>query len=74
MSSVSSGSSSDSDNDDLYVDDDEHDDDGVPPRKLIMKPKGDATRVSRGGYNLTEALGWNQKTYDSVLVSDLVIR
>jgi hypothetical protein len=36
---------------------------------LIPKPKGDVGRPGRGGYNLFKALGWNQKTYDSVLVS-----
>ncbi|PPQ82084.1 hypothetical protein CVT25_014355 [Psilocybe cyanescens] len=34
---------------------------------LIPKPKGDVSRPGRGGYNLSKALGWNQKTYDSVL-------
>lgn len=68
---VSSGSSSNSDNEEMNVDDD--DDDGPFPRKLIMKPKGDATRPGRGGYSLNEALGWNQKTYDSVLVSEFAV-
>jgi hypothetical protein len=36
---------------------------------LIPKPKGDVSRPGRGGYNLCKKLGWNQKTYDSVLVS-----
>jgi hypothetical protein len=36
---------------------------------LIPKPKGEVNRPGRGGYNLIKALGWNQKTYDSVLVS-----
>jgi hypothetical protein len=36
---------------------------------LIPKPKGDVGRPGCGGYNLFKALGWNQKTYDSVLVS-----
>ena len=36
---------------------------------LIPKPKGEVGRPGRGGYNLFRALGWNQKTYDNVLVS-----
>jgi hypothetical protein len=36
---------------------------------LIPKPKGEVGRPTNGGYNLIKALDWNQKTYDSVLVS-----
>ncbi|KAF8875210.1 hypothetical protein CPB84DRAFT_1631322, partial [Gymnopilus junonius] len=33
----------------------------------ISKPKGEASRPGRGGYNLFKTLGWNQRTYNSVL-------
>ncbi|KDR79750.1 hypothetical protein GALMADRAFT_136361 [Galerina marginata CBS 339.88] len=33
----------------------------------IKKPKGDVSRIGRGGYNLHDKLGWNQRTYDNVL-------
>ena len=36
---------------------------------LIPKSKGEVGRPGHGGYNLFKALGWNQKTYDNVLVS-----
>jgi hypothetical protein len=46
----------------------EHDGEGAG-EELIPKPKGEVGRPGRGGYNLFKALGWNQKTYDNVLVS-----
>jgi hypothetical protein len=37
---------------------------------LILKPKSDVSRPGRGGYNLFKVLGWKQKIYASVLVSN----
>jgi hypothetical protein len=35
----------------------------------IPKPPGEAGRPQSGGYNLQDKLGWNDKTYESVIVS-----
>ena len=37
--------------------------------KKIPKPPGEAGRPQSGGYNLQSELGWNDRTYDSILVS-----
>jgi hypothetical protein len=36
---------------------------------MIPKPKGEVGRPGGGGYNLFQALDWNQKTYDNIHVS-----
>jgi hypothetical protein len=38
------------------------------PRK-ISKPRGEVTRLSRGGYSLEKTLGWEQKRYREVQVA-----
>lgn len=35
----------------------------------IPKPPGEAGRPQSGGYNLQDKLGWNDRTYESVVVS-----
>lgn len=37
-------------------------------RKLIPKPPGEVSRLSRGGYNLGETLGWSKEDYGAVRV------
>ena len=41
----------------------------VGTRKKIPKPPGEAGRPQSGGYNLQEKLNWNDRTYDSIVVS-----
>ena len=41
--------------------------DNTPPK--IPKPPGDVTRVKRGGYRLSEAVRWDDRTYKDVRVS-----
>lgn len=53
-------------------DDNQLDYDNDNTLNLIPKPKGDVSRPGRGGYTLYQALDWNQKTYDSVLVSKAI--
>jgi hypothetical protein len=38
----------------------------------IPKPKGEAGRSNSGGYNLQEALGWEEKRYSEFTVSYLM--
>jgi len=48
---------------------------GVPksmPYRKIPKPPGELTRLSRGGYSLERALGWDQERYRKVQVSLLL--
>ena len=35
----------------------------------IPKPPGEAGHPHSGGYNLQNKLGWNNKTYESIIVS-----
>ena len=42
---------------------------GIRGEATILKPKGEVGRPGGGGYNLFQALDWNQKTYDNVHVS-----
>jgi hypothetical protein len=37
--------------------------------KKIPKPPGEAGRPQSGGYNLQDKLGWNDRTYESIIVS-----
>jgi hypothetical protein len=37
--------------------------------KKIPKPPGEAGRPHSGGYNLQDKLDWNDKTYESIVVS-----
>jgi hypothetical protein len=37
--------------------------------KKIPKPPGEVGRPQSGGYNLQEKLSWNDKTYESIIVS-----
>ena len=39
------------------------------PQVLITKPKGEASRLSRGGYSVRKALQWDDARYDDLLVS-----
>src|SRR5271156_5946783 len=41
----------------------------IETSKKIPKPQGEVGRPHSGGYSLQEALDWNDKTYDSVMVS-----
>ncbi|KAG1736390.1 uncharacterized protein EDB91DRAFT_1055671 [Suillus paluster] len=36
----------------------------IPLPAKILKPRGDISRISRGGYNLQEALGWPASEYE----------
>jgi hypothetical protein len=47
----------------------ESEEDGEVNGTKISKPPGEAGRPQSGGYNLQEKLGWNDKTYGSVIVS-----
>ena len=38
----------------------------------IPKPKGEAGRSNSGGYNLKEALGWEEKHYSDFTVSNII--
>ena len=38
---------------------------------LISKPHGEVSRISRGGYNLQEKLGWSATDYEEIRVSTL---
>lgn len=38
-------------------------------KMLILKPRGDVSRISRGGYNLQDKLGWPPNEYEEVRVS-----
>lgn len=38
------------------------------PTHAIKKPQGQVMELSRGGYNLRRALGWDAQTYDEVEV------
>jgi hypothetical protein len=40
----------------------------VPSDAIIPKPRGTVTEVSKGGYSLSEALGWNRAQYKEVQV------
>lgn len=37
-------------------------------KSYIAKPHGEVSRISRGGYNLEEALGWSKADYTAVQV------
>ena len=37
--------------------------------RKIPKPPGEAGHLQSGGYNLQDKLGWNNRTYESILVS-----
>lgn len=41
----------------------------IEPPPLIPKPPGEAGRPQSGGYNLQEKLDWNERTYNSIIVS-----
>ena len=47
----------------------ESEEDGKVNSTKIPKPLGEAGHPQSGGYNLQEKLGWNNKTYESVIVS-----
>lgn len=47
----------------------ESEEDGEVSSTKIPKPPGEAGRPQSGGYNLQDKLGWNDKTYESVMVS-----
>jgi hypothetical protein len=47
----------------------ESEEDGEVNSTKIPKPPGEAGRPQSGGYNLQDKLGWNDKTYESVMVS-----
>lgn len=49
--------------------DEDADEDGEVNNTKIPKPAGEAGRPQSGGYNLQEKLDWNDKTYESVVVS-----
>ena len=49
---------------------DNSEDDGVQSEK-IMKPRGGSGRPGGKGYNLQTELGWNDRTYESVVVSEV---
>jgi hypothetical protein len=51
--------------------DSENDEKRNIPNK-IPKPKGEAGRSNSGGYNLKEALGWEEKRYSDFTVSDII--
>lgn len=40
----------------------------IPSDAIIQKPRGTVTEVSKGGYSLSEALGWNRAQYKEVQV------
>lgn len=42
-------------------------------KTYIPKPHGEVSRLSRGGYNLEEALGWSKAEYNSVQVFRLSV-
>ena len=42
--------------------------------KKVPKPSGMAGRPQSGGYNLQDKLGWNDTTYQRILVSLLTCR
>ena len=43
----------------------------ISSKDMIPKPKGEVGRPGGGGYTLFKMLGWNQKTYDNVHVSNV---
>ena len=51
--------------------DSENDEKRNIPNK-IPKPKGEAGRSNSGGYNLKEALGWEEKCYSDFTVSNII--
>lgn len=40
----------------------------IPLSMKIPKPRGEVSRISRGGYNLQEALGWPASEYEETRV------
>jgi hypothetical protein len=46
----------------------ESEEDGEMNSTRIPKPPGEAGRPQSGGYSLQDKLGWNDKTYESVIV------
>lgn len=43
----------------------------IPPSKvLILKPRGEVSRINRGGYNLQEKLGWPATEYEEIRVGE----
>jgi hypothetical protein len=40
-------------------------------RSKIPKPRGEVSRINRGGYNLQDTLGWPSSEYEEIRVSDL---
>jgi hypothetical protein len=37
--------------------------------KKVPKPSGEAGRPQSGGYNLQDKLNWNDRTYETIIVS-----
>lgn len=37
---------------------------------LIRKPRGEVSRINRGGYNLCDALGWSAADYEEIRVNN----
>jgi hypothetical protein len=48
---------------------DSGDEDNSSTPNMIPKPKGEAGRSNSGGYNLKNALGWEEKRYSEFTVS-----
>lgn len=42
----------------------------VQTKTKILKPRGEVSRINRGGYNLQEKLGWPATDYEEVRVSN----
>jgi hypothetical protein len=51
------------------LDSDKSDDENCDTPNRIPKPKGEAGRSNSGGYNLMDALGWEEKRYHEFTVS-----
>jgi hypothetical protein len=56
------------------IDSDKSDDEENRDAPKIPKPKGEAGRMNSGGYNLKEALGWEEKRYSEFTVSYIMAK
>jgi hypothetical protein len=55
----------------LSTDSEDEDEDEDAPSGKIRKPSGGSGRPGGKGYNLQAKLGWSDRTYENVVVSEL---
>ncbi|KAF8194932.1 hypothetical protein BJ912DRAFT_923832 [Pholiota molesta] len=60
------GSSNSSSSRDTDAEPSSEDDSDAEDMGLISKPDGEVTRITRGGYNLQDILGWDKKKYRKI--------